>query len=196
MKNLLVLLLFLSSLKGYGQTDLVLTPDGNYSFNKNPFTLDLRPDCGTWEKGKMVTGEWKPYDTIGKYRPNEKHQWVYDKEHSMWQTGVLSVYRPCGDPPYEHYEQYRICRLTGTRQRKERYQEYTYKEPLRSDYAKVIDSIQATIPRDTTSYLTTIVGNGTTITDKGAFLTITNDGKPTWSTPEVPKKKKKSRKKK
>ena len=109
--------------------------------------FSIRMDCGTW-KDSVYYSEWTSVDTIGKRAINDKREWVYNKEDESLNNNNLTtlVYCPCGCRYDSHWYQYRICRLTGIRQRRTKVQTWLYTPPPskpKTEYEKVVDSLKS-----------------------------------------------------
>ena len=109
----------------------------------------LRRDCGTWVTDTSYS-TWEPIDTLGKRRIADTIRlWVYDvKDEPLPSNNMISlVYCPCGCPFSNNYWQYRICRITGIRQKrlKENYHHLIPPpKPAKTEYEKVVDSLGVT----------------------------------------------------
>lgn len=120
--------------------------------------------CGTFVKEPPEISEWDFFDTLGnlthaqlldivldRIGNNKTPEWVYSTEQRVstpfslaWELGDIRVSTPCDDlHDPEIYEQYRIDRATGVRQRRTRSISYKYLPPALSDYEKLRDSLYA-----------------------------------------------------
>lgn len=100
-------------------------------------------DCGTWVADSIKFTDWENVDTLKKPVQTEKRNWVLNDrwQHDV-QMFVPAVYYPCGsDPAYSEY-QFRVCSITGIRQKRYRIYNYHYVEPLKSDYQKTVDKFK------------------------------------------------------
>lgn len=88
--------------------------------------------------------DWKTVDTLGKFQASEKRDWILDKERMLMGSGWQTLeYKPCGKQQSTTWEQYRICKITGIRQVRNRSQGYKYIPPPRTEYDSFVDSIYA-----------------------------------------------------
>lgn len=99
--------------------------------------------CGTWQPQPEDTTAWQTVDTLGrKDHFGEERNWVFDKWKMVPNERWTNLdYTPCGAGYPEILEQYRVCSLTGIRQRRERITRYKYIEPPKSEYERVTDSL-------------------------------------------------------
>jgi hypothetical protein len=106
---------------------------------------DLMPqyDCGTWVADSIKITDWEGVDTLKKPVKTTEREWI---ENSTWQHDVpqyvYAVYRPCGDDPTHSEYQYRVCSITGIRQKRYRIYLYHYVEPVKSEYQKTVDKFK------------------------------------------------------
>ncbi len=103
-------------------------------------------NCGTW-KDKDTYGEWYGIDTISKKPISDTlRNWVYNPVDEALNQNVYSnlVYCPCGCYSDDYWYQYRVCTLTGIKQRRLKTRSWTY-TPLppkpKTEYEKAIDSL-------------------------------------------------------
>ena len=99
--------------------------------------------CGTWVADSVKITDWENVDTLKKPVTTNQRNWV---ENNVWQHDTqlteFAVYYPCGqDPTYSQY-QFRVCSITGIRQRRYRVYLYHYVEPVKSQYEKTIEQLK------------------------------------------------------
>ena len=103
-------------------------------------------DCGT-VKDTIVYSEWQSVDTLIK-RPikDTVRNWVYNEKDEPFESNSYNylVYCPCGCLWDKNWFQYRVCKLTGIRQRRIKTQSFTRILPPpkpKTEYEKTIDSL-------------------------------------------------------
>ncbi len=110
------------------------------------FTITTSNDCGTLKYVKDST-EWITIDTLRKYinpailKDVIEHRydsdWVYSYEKQITETIVLAIHAPC-KPLLSYSEQYRICKITGIRQKIIRSEGYIYIPNPLSEYDSTV----------------------------------------------------------
>jgi len=117
-----------------------------YSKAQLSFGGSLVRDCGTWKTDTSYS-DWATIDTIGKRKiSTTDRSWVYNNKEEPLQSNnqTTLVYCPCGCPYTTRYWQYRICKVTGIRQRRLK-ENYTHlippPPPPKTEYEKVVDSL-------------------------------------------------------
>lgn len=147
MKYTLLIVLVAAAIAAQGQlsgtiscpTEINRDPGFNFPGSRNLSGFK----CGTWVKLPMVTGDWTTVDTLGsKVFTDTARTWVYDEERAVMDEGIVDcLFRPCGSGNSETYLQYRICSITGIRQKRIRYYPFKYIEPPVSEYDHIVDSL-------------------------------------------------------
>jgi hypothetical protein len=159
MKHFIYTLLLFSFIEGKSQT---------FAFDKI--------ECGTYEPAKETISDWVTVDTMGTFKPSDKRIWVYDKEMEPIVTGHWQTleYSPCGKAPWDRtWETYRICRITGIRQKKTRTQGWKYIEPPKTEYDCLVDSLYAVEAKLNEAKYKSILGSGiSTFGQKGLPISI------------------------
>lgn len=136
MKALFITLACLAAITSHAQSGIIFRTENGIQFSAE------RP-CGTWQAQPEDTTEWQTVDTLGKMEYFSVYRrWVYDlwKPRPYYQVNDL-VWTPCGRGYPDVTEQYRVCSLTGIRQKRERIVHYKYIEPPMSEYQRVTDSL-------------------------------------------------------
>lgn len=102
----------------------------------------FRSDCGTWKAKPIYYTNWESVDTL-KNKPIKDtiRKWVYDEERLQFSNMTTLEYNPCGSGKPITWEQYRVCQITGIRQRRYKIQPYEYIPKPKTDYQIVIDSL-------------------------------------------------------
>lgn len=100
-------------------------------------------DCGTWVADSVKITECETIDTLKKPVKTTERNWI---ESPLWERNVPmftnAVYSPCGgDPSYVEYK-WRVCSITGIRQKKYRIYQFHYVDPVKSEYQKIIDKFK------------------------------------------------------
>lgn len=115
-------------------------------FCHGQLTLGRFNDCGTWKTDTSYS-DWVTTDTVGKRKiSTTDRSWVYnDKEEPLQSNNQMELaYCPCGCPYTTRYWQYRICKVTGIRQKRLK-ENYTHlipsPPPPKTEYEKVVDSL-------------------------------------------------------
>lgn len=149
--NRILFTLMLCISVAYGQT---LTPGEtgkpgalDLTAKTGNWTLSGWGDCGDW-KTKTDTSEWVTVDTLDvelrdymRKHPNTSFDpvvWVYDRIKSMtpFSQSVTLEWNPCKGSESKE-EQYRICSITGIRQRREITYKGWYEKSL-TEYEKTV----------------------------------------------------------
>lgn len=107
-------------------------------------------ECGTWVADSMRYTEWETVDTISveaekrnlRLTKTEQRDWIYGREIMDSRNWTYADWSPCGRGDTKMWRQYRLCRITGIRQVRTRYQTYHYVPPPISDYQKAEDSLK------------------------------------------------------
>lgn len=126
--------------------DNLLRFDGNTE-GLNLFT---QPDCGTpvpyetkssWETVDTLGDYYKSikYRSPGSYRQIEGIRWVYDEVKIDWSPITYLVNRPPCYGSSTTYIQFRICKITGIRQKQTTVKGTRYEPKPKSEYEQTVD---------------------------------------------------------
>lgn len=88
------------------------------------------PDCGIL-KSDVKVSDWETVDTLGKRDIAEQRDWVESEWHDVtppWRSLALCYHDP------DIYQQFRICRLTGIKQRRTKVRRYWYEDPPLTEF--------------------------------------------------------------
>jgi hypothetical protein len=103
------------------------------------FIWDNQYPCGTWKPDSGKLTNWQSIDTLKKPVITNDRNWVEDAMQTVVSPYANTIYCPCGcGDNYVRY-QYRICSITGIRQKRYFIITYHYIDPEKSDYEKTID---------------------------------------------------------
>lgn len=97
-------------------------------------------DCGTIEK-KTTVSEWVTIDTLGHFM-SKNREWI-ESDYSRLSEGVYTEtleYNPCKNPRPSQFVQYRICSITGIRQKRIKTEQMVYVKPPLTEYEKTVQS--------------------------------------------------------
>lgn len=106
----------------------------------------LNQNCGTW-KDTVTYSDWVNIDTLSKQPIKDTlREWVYDEYDEPLESNSYNyaVYCPCGCMWDSNWWQYRVCKLTGIKQRRLKTQSWTMIPPPpkpKTEYEKTIDSL-------------------------------------------------------
>lgn len=144
MKYLIVIIVILFSLNSKGQTKstTVLLIDKPTFYPKETFEIVKGFECnGRWVPGVDYYTDWVTVDTIGsKKELNENREWICDEfKKTNNNSYQLGIYRPCGDGSPTIYTQFRICTITGIRQKREHIYPKVWQENEKTEYEKVLE---------------------------------------------------------
>jgi hypothetical protein len=104
--------------------------------------LSLNNNCGTWKALPIYYTNWESMDTLKKKNIKDTiRKWVYDEERLQFSNTTTLEYNPCGSGKPIIWEQYRVCQITGIRQRRYKIQPYEYIPKTKSDYERTVDSL-------------------------------------------------------
>lgn len=100
--------------------------------------------CGTWTAKPDVYSDWVPVDTIKVGRIIDTlRTWVYSEEKGLGDPNMTHAnYCPCGCYEDKSYEQYRVCSITGIRQRRYRTTSWYYTPREATEYEKTIEKLK------------------------------------------------------
>lgn len=100
-------------------------------------------NCGTWVADSIKITDWENVDTLKKLVTARQRNWI---ESNVWQYDVsqfvYAVWNPCGGDPTHNEYQFRVCSITGIRQKRYRVYLYHYVDPAKSDYEKAVDKFK------------------------------------------------------
>lgn len=95
--------------------------------------------CGTWQPDSGKLTEWESVDTLKKPVITNERNWVEDEMQPEVKQFQNAVYCPCGcGDPYIKY-QYRVCSITGIRQKRYFIINFHYVGREKSTYEKTVD---------------------------------------------------------
>ena len=96
--------------------------------------------CGSWEPDSVKITEWETVDTLKKPVLTQDREWV---ESGVWlydnPNVSYAVYSPCGTGQPSIQYMFRVCKITGIRQKRYRIWTYHYAPAEISDYQKAIN---------------------------------------------------------
>lgn len=98
--------------------------------------------CGKWvpDTGKLT--DWQSVDTVKKPVTTSQRNWVEDIWKTEYSQYTYAVFAPCGMGLPDVKFQYRICSITGIRQKRYFVVNYHYIEPEKSQYEKTIEQLK------------------------------------------------------